>query len=88
MPKVIPEARARRAPRPVISVDREDLMMQTYWTLMRQLRERGWQIDRQKLEELDRQGDARVIGGPGRRADPENWVYKTVPRVMSPPLAD
>ena len=31
---------------PVINVDREDLLMQTYWRLMRQLRAKGWQIDR------------------------------------------
>ena len=74
--------RAPDVPRwPVINVDREDLMMQTYWQLMRELRDRGWQIDRLKLDELDRQGDARVIASPDRRADPENWVYRTVPLV-------
>lgn len=77
----------RRAPDvpawPVINVDREDLLMQTYWRLMRQLRARGWQIDRQRLDELDRNGDPRVIPSPGRRANPEDWVYGTVPRVES-----
>ena len=75
----------RRAPDvpewPVIDVDREDLLMQTYWRLMRELRGRGWQIDRLALDSLDRNGDARVIPSPARRAEPANWVYKPVPLV-------
>lgn len=66
---------------PVINVDREDLLMQTYWQLMRQLRGRGWQIDRLKLDELDRNGDPRVIPSPARRSDPANWVYRPVPLI-------
>lgn len=68
---------------PVINVDREDLLMQTYWRLMRQLRGKGWQIDRRSLDELDRNGDPRVIPSPGRRADPANWVYRAVPLVAA-----
>jgi hypothetical protein len=39
---------------------------------------RGWEID---LDEFDRrsQTEALVIPSPGRRADPKNWVHKTVP---------
>lgn len=68
---------------PVINVDREDLLMQTYWRLMRQLRAKGWQIDRVALDELDRNGDPRVIPSPGRRADPANWVYRAVPLIAA-----
>ncbi len=66
---------------PVINVDREDLLMQTYWQLMRNLRARGWQIDRLALDELDRNGDPRVIPGPGRRTHPSDWVYQAVPLI-------
>jgi len=66
---------------PVINIDREDLLMQTYWQMMRGLRARGWQIDRLQMDELERNGELRVIASPARRADPANWVYKPVPLV-------
>lgn len=66
---------------PVINVDREDLMMQTYWQYMRGLRARGWQIDRLALDAQERNGEVRVIPSPARRADPANWVYRPVPFV-------
>lgn len=72
---------------PVINVDREDRLMQTYWQLMRTLRARGWQLDRVALDALDRNGDVRVIPSPARRAVPAgDWVYQPVPFV--PPAAD
>ena len=81
--------RPRRAPDvaqwPVIKVDREDRLMQAYWQLMRELRGRGWQIDRMALDELDRNGELRVIPSPARRADPGRWVYQPVPFVPADP---
>src|SRR5690606_20450846 len=78
--KAIAESvRPKRAPDqdefPKIPVDREDRLMQAYWQLLRDLRGRGWQIDRMSLEELDRDGDYRVIPSPARRRDPAAWVY-------------
>lgn len=75
----------RRAPDipawPLINIDREDLLMQSYWKLMRELRERGWQIDRLALDGMERDGEVRVIPSPARRADGADWVYRPVPRV-------
>jgi hypothetical protein len=77
--------RPRRAPDveqwPVIGVDREDTLMLAYWRFMRELRGRGWQIDRTALEAAERNGELRVIPSPARRADPANWVYGPVPLV-------
>ncbi|MCL4721160.1 MAG: hypothetical protein KJ041_04240, partial [Gammaproteobacteria bacterium] len=77
--------RPRRAPDvnrwPVINIDREDRLMQTYWQFMRELCGRGWQIDRVALDGMERNGEVRVIPSPSRRADPANWVYEPVPFV-------
>ncbi len=59
--------------------------MPAYWQILRELRAKGCQIDRLAVDELDRNGDYRVIPSPGRRADPEHWVFNTVP--MVPPEA-
>lgn len=75
----------RRAPEveefPAIAIDREDRLLRSYWHLMRQLRARGWQIDRLALDALDRNGDYRTIPSPARRRNPRNWVYGSVPRI-------
>lgn len=77
--------RPRRAPDvdrwPVINVDREDRLMQTYWQFMRELCGRGWQIDRVALDGMEQNGEVRVIPSPARRANPANWVYEPVPFV-------
>ena len=64
---------------PVVQVDREDLVMSAYWAEMRKLQREGRQIDRVMLEELDRNGDYRVIPSPGRRRQSRDWVFDTVP---------
>jgi phenylpropionate dioxygenase-like ring-hydroxylating dioxygenase large terminal subunit len=68
---------------PVLQLDREDLLMSTYWDLMRQLRHSGYQIDRVALNALDANGDYRVIPSPGRRENPDGWVFDTVPRLAA-----
>lgn len=84
--KAIAEAHLpKRAPDvpefPAIKIDREDRLVQAYWQLMRELRARGWQIDRRQLDELERNGEVRVIPSPGRRENPSSWVYEPVPFV-------
>lgn len=64
---------------PVVQADREDMVMSAYWAEMRKLRSEGRQIDRVKLEDLDRNGDYRVIPSPGRRLQNRDWVFATVP---------
>jgi len=66
---------------PVLQLDREDLVMSAYWQEMRKLRSRGGQMDRVLLDELERNGDYRVIPSPGRRANPDGWVFDTVPMI-------
>ena len=64
---------------PVLKLDREDLVMSAYWRQMRKLRHAGQQIDRVRLAALERDGDYRVIPSPGRRENPEGWVFDAVP---------
>lgn len=66
---------------PAIKIDREDLLMQAYWKLMRELRSRGWQIDRLALASSEQNGEVRVIPSPARRSDPQHWIYPPVPFV-------
>ena len=55
--------------------------MQAYWKLMRELRSRGWQIDRLALAASEQNGEVRVIPSPARRSDPQHWIYPAVPFV-------
>lgn len=68
---------------PVLQLDREDFLMSAYWDLMRQLHRAGHQVDRVALDALDANGDYRVIPSPGRRQDPDGWVFATVPRLTA-----
>lgn len=72
---------------PAIAIDREDLLLRSYWQLMMQLRGRGWELDRLALDELDRRGDYRVIPSPGRRANPRDWVHQATPLLPARPDA-
>lgn len=55
----------------------EDRIVLTYWRLMEQMRERGWQIDRTALPDPDRA--VRVIPSPRRRSEPDGWVHQPMP---------
>ena len=68
---------------PAVRANREDRLMAAYWEILRQLRAKGCQIDRLAVEELDQNGDYRVIPSPGRKTDRHNWVFDAVP--MMPP---
>jgi phenylpropionate dioxygenase-like ring-hydroxylating dioxygenase large terminal subunit len=84
--KAIAEAHLpKRAPDvadfPAIKIDREDLLLEAYWQLMRELRGRGWQLDRLALDACAANGEVRVIPSPRRREDPSDWSYPPVPFV-------
>ena len=49
--------------------------------LMRQLRSRGWQLDRQRLDQPDKNGDWRVIPSPERSRNKDGWIYESVPTI-------
>ncbi|MGI9289778.1 MAG: SDR family NAD(P)-dependent oxidoreductase, partial [Gammaproteobacteria bacterium] len=55
----------------------EDKIMLTYWGLMENMRNRGWQIDQSQLQPPDHA--VRVIPSPNRRTVKDGWVYDTVP---------
>lgn len=57
----------------------EDKIMLTYWRLMENLRNKGWQIDRAKL--VDPAHAVRIIPSPSRKASPDGWVYAPMPRI-------
>jgi phenylpropionate dioxygenase-like ring-hydroxylating dioxygenase large terminal subunit len=77
----------RRAPDvddwPVVQADREDRVMTAYWQTLRDLRSKGWQIDRIALEALERDGQYRVIPSPGRARKASDWVFDGVPRLAA-----
>lgn len=66
---------------PVLQLDREDLVMSAYWREMRKLRGAGHQIDRVRLEALERDGAYCVIPSPRRTDDPDGWVFDAVPLI-------
>ena len=57
----------------------EDKIMLTYWGLMERMRNKGWQIDRAKLADLERGPYVRIIPSPNRKADPDGWVTEAMP---------
>jgi hypothetical protein len=77
----------RRAPDvddwPVVQADREDRVMTAYWQTLRDLRSKGWQIDRIALEALERDGQYRDIPSPGRARKASDWVFDGVPRLAA-----
>lgn len=77
LPKRAPSLPSERA----IHVDREDRLWQAYWRVMRDMRAKGWQIDKRRLAELAADDHYRVIPSPARRAAPDGWVHDAVPRV-------
>ena len=54
----------------------EDKIMLTYWGLMENLRNKGWQIDRSKLQAPDQA--VRIIPSPNRKAIPDGWVNEAM----------
>ena len=74
-PLVAPDGPARNA----IYTHDEDKIMLTYWRLMENMRNKGWQIDREQLAPANR--GVRIIPSPNRMQDPDNWVYQTVPMI-------
>ena len=70
-----------------LMTDPEDTMVKEYWAIMAKLRGKGWQIDSQALARAEQGGGYHVIPSPARRADPEAWVYKPVPRFESGTIA-
>jgi NAD(P)-dependent dehydrogenase (short-subunit alcohol dehydrogenase family)/phenylpropionate dioxygenase-like ring-hydroxylating dioxygenase large terminal subunit len=57
----------------------EDKIMLTYWGLMENMRNKGWQIDRSKLQDPDKA--VRIIPSPSRKKHTDGWVYDVMPRI-------
>ena len=76
---ILPKRAPDVADWPPVRADREDRLMAAYWQTLRKLRSNGQQIDRLRVDDLDRNGEYRVIPSPGRRQNPANWVFDSVP---------
>jgi phenylpropionate dioxygenase-like ring-hydroxylating dioxygenase large terminal subunit len=59
----------------------EDKIMLTYWKLMENMRDKGWQIDVAKLAPPERA--VRIIPSPKRREIADGWVYEAMPRIAA-----
>jgi NAD(P)-dependent dehydrogenase (short-subunit alcohol dehydrogenase family) len=59
----------------------EDKIMLTYWGLLENLRNKGWQLDRSKLQHPDYA--VRIIPSPNRKAAREGWTTKAMPRIAA-----
>ncbi|MGI9308186.1 MAG: Rieske 2Fe-2S domain-containing protein, partial [Gammaproteobacteria bacterium] len=57
----------------------EDKIMLTYWGLMENMRNQGWQIDRSNLQPPEHA--VRIIPSPNRKAEADGWVYEAMPRI-------
>jgi NAD(P)-dependent dehydrogenase (short-subunit alcohol dehydrogenase family)/phenylpropionate dioxygenase-like ring-hydroxylating dioxygenase large terminal subunit len=57
----------------------EDKIMLTYWGLMENMRNKGWQIDRSKLQDPGKA--VRIIPSPSRKKYTDGWVYDVMPRI-------
>ena len=68
---------------PRIKVDREDRLISAYWKILRDLRRKGCQIDRVRLDALNKNGDYRVIPSPARKQNPDGWIFDKVPMLSA-----
>ena len=83
LPKVLPAVQDSRA----LMADPEDKIVKEYWNILAAHRAKGWQIDREALDQAERNGGYHVIPSPARRTDPDGWVYDEVPRIDPASLA-
>ena len=74
--KVQPPLTPKRLPDEFLT--QADGMEGAFRQLVKQLGERGWQIDIEAME-TEQRYRAMVIPSPARRADPKNWVQRPVP---------
>ena len=68
-PNVAPEGPSADA----IYTHDEDKIMLAYWGLMENMRNKGWQLDRSKLQPANEA--VRIIPSPNRKATPDGWVH-------------
>ena len=84
--KVIAEAQVPKSGpdgMPTIVGKHEDTVIRVYWELMREMRDKGWQIDYQAWNKLIEDGEYCVIPSQTRKTDSEKWQYPAIPRIES-----
>lgn len=60
-----------------------DHLVGAFHTIMRGMRDKGWQIDVRAAQDLARDNKPLMIPSPARRASPKDWVFPTVPRIAA-----
>jgi len=68
---------------PTVTAELEDKLLGAYWEVLQKMRAKGWQIDRQQLEDLDANGEYRTIPSPARRDESLRWVFEAIPRIAA-----
>ena len=84
--KEIAEAQVPRAGpdgMPTIVGKHEDTILKVYWELMHEMRDKGWQINNKKWQELIADGEYCVIPSIARKNNPEGWEYPPIPRLKA-----
>ena len=84
--KEIAEAQVPRAGpdgMPTIVGKYEDTILKVYWELMHEMRDKGWQINNKKWQELIADGEYCVIPSIARKNNPEGWEYPPIPRLKA-----
>ena len=84
--KEIAEAQVPRAGpdgMPTIVGKHEDTILKVYWELMHEMRDKGWQIDHKKWQELIADGEHCVVPSIARKNSPEGWEYAPIPRLKA-----
>ena len=84
--KEIAEAQVPRAGpdgMPTIVGKHEDTNLKVYWELMHEMRDKGWQINHKKWQELIADGEHCVVPSIARKNSPEGWEYSPIPRLKA-----
>ena len=58
----------------------EDTILKVYWELMHEMRDKGWQIDNKKWDQMISEGKYCVVPSVDRK-NIEKWGYPMIPRL-------
>ena len=60
----------------------EDTILKVYWELMHEMRDKGWQIDNKKWNQMTSEGEYCVVPSISRKHS-EKWGYPEIPRLKN-----
>ncbi|MBT7753918.1 MAG: aromatic ring-hydroxylating dioxygenase subunit alpha [Gammaproteobacteria bacterium] len=61
----------------------EDTILKVYWELMHEMRDKGWQIDNKKWNQMTTEGKYCVMPSIDRKNSNEKWGYPMIPRLKN-----